>query len=123
MTKTIDGVGYVLDKPELSKGSCEGCAAQTPDGVLCAKLIREQSCAYTGVVWRKADDDTAERDTFEEACVERFIEWRKLGNVAEDNGAPATRESLCWKTAQGDYGVEALNAAWWGWRTGRAEFI
>lgn len=117
MAKTIEGVVYILDKPELAVGSCDGCVAKL-NVTLCGQL-RGDGCLNSKLVWCKAGDDTAERDTFEEACVERFIEWRKLGNVAEDNGAPATRESLCWKTAQGDYGVEAINAAWWGWKTGR----
>lgn len=57
---------------------------------------------------------------FETACVEKFKGWRACGNSAEDNGAPPTREALCWKTEDGEYGVRALNAAWWGWQAGRA---
>lgn len=82
MAKTIDGVDYVLDKPEVSDFSCKGCVAQTSDGVLCDQLMSDE-CLDSRLVWRKASDETAERDTFEDACVQRFIEWRKMGNVVD----------------------------------------
>ena len=61
------------------------------------------------------------RDKFEELCVEKFGQWREAGNRENDNGAPVTRESLCWRDEQGNYGVLALNAAWWGWQMAMQE--
>lgn len=60
-----------------------------------------------------------DRDLFEDACVAQFARWREHGNSNNDNGCPVTRESLCWKHTDGSYGVNALNAAWWGWKSGR----
>lgn len=56
------------------------------------------------------------RERFEQLCVERMSEWRGAGNCANDNGSPLTVEALCWKDENGNYGVRALNAAWWGYR-------
>jgi hypothetical protein len=61
------------------------------------------------------------RTRFEELCVQKFGQWREAGNRANDNGAPLDREALCWKTPEGNYGVAALNAAWWGWRMAMQE--
>lgn len=58
------------------------------------------------------------RHIFEKLCVERMSEWRGAGNNLNDNGSPLTVESLCWKDENGNYGVLALNAAWWGFRMG-----
>jgi hypothetical protein len=58
-----------------------------------------------------------ERESFEKACVIKFAIWRVAGNTANDNGAPATREALCWRDEHGNYGVMALQAAWWGWKS------
>lgn len=58
------------------------------------------------------------RHIFEKLCVERMSEWRGAGNTLNDNGSPLTVESLCWKDENGNYGVLALNAAWWGFRMG-----
>jgi hypothetical protein len=58
-----------------------------------------------------------EREAFEKACVVKFAMWRAEGNKLNDNGCPTTRESLCWRDEQGNYGVAMLNAAWWGWRS------
>lgn len=56
------------------------------------------------------------REKFEQLCVERMAEWRGAGNTLDDNGSPLTVEALCWKDENGNYGVRALNAAWWGYR-------
>lgn len=56
------------------------------------------------------------REKFEQLCVERMAEWRGAGNTLDDNGSPLTVEALCWKDENGNYGVLALNAAWWGYR-------
>lgn len=61
------------------------------------------------------------RDRFEERCVQKFGQWREAGNRANDNGAPLDREALCWRDEKGNYGVLALNAAWWGWRMAMGE--
>lgn len=61
------------------------------------------------------------RDKFEELCVEKFGQWREAGNRENDNGAPLTRESLCWRDENGNYGVLALNAAWWGYQAALRE--
>lgn len=64
-------------------------------------------------------DLDAERVRFEAACVVHFGQWLEAGNTGSYNGCPTTRESLCWKTDDGFYGVRALNAAWWGWQQGQ----
>ena len=61
-----------------------------------------------------------ERDAFEEACVIQFAKWREDGNMEDDNGCELNREALCWRLDGGEYGVAALNGAWWGWQQGRA---
>ena len=62
------------------------------------------------------------REKFEQLCVQKFAEWRDAGNRANDNGGPLDRESLCWKDEHGNYGVLALNAAWWGFRMANEDF-
>ena len=68
----------------------------------------------------KREDGVDERADFENACVARFAHWREAGNSNNDNGAPCTRESLCWRDDLGNYGVAVLNAAWWGWQEAMA---
>lgn len=61
-------------------------------------------------------DIDAERARFEQAAMDHFHTRRQQGNVLDDNGSPITRESLFWRTDEGDYGVRMFNAAWWGWK-------
>jgi len=70
------------------------------------------------IVWAVESDP--ERDAFEDACLIQFAKWRAAGNEKNDNGCPTTKDALCWRTGDGEYGVEALNGAWWGWQQGRA---
>ena len=113
--KTINGGTYVLVQP-AGEGGCAACVAHRV-GWLCTAL-QSVDCLLSGAVWAVEVD--AEREAFETACVAKFVQWRDAGNTAEDNGAPATRESLCWRHDNGEYGVRALNTAWWGWQQGRA---
>ena len=58
-----------------------------------------------------------ERDQFEEVALTHFVAQRAAGvQISGDNGCEPTRESLFWRTDEGDYGVRMFNAAWWGWR-------
>lgn len=60
-----------------------------------------------------------ERDRFEQAALERFVNQRAAGvQITDDNGSEPTREALFWRDSAGNYGVKMFNAAWWGWRTG-----
>lgn len=56
------------------------------------------------------------RPAFEAAALEHFAQRRAEGKAIDDNGSPATAESLFWKTPSGDYGVQMFNAAWWGYQ-------
>lgn len=120
--KTINGINYVFGKPGVAEGSCEGCIARG-NRSLCEQLLDEQLlddlCTEQSAVWDIAPPDAAERAAFEAACCARLDQWREVGNSNADNGVPSTPESLCWKDAAGNYGVHALNAAWWGWRAAR----
>lgn len=58
-----------------------------------------------------------ERDQFEEVALAHFVAQRAAGvQISGDNGCEPTRESLFWRTNEGDYGVRMFNAAWWGWK-------
>lgn len=58
-----------------------------------------------------------ERDKFEEVALAHFVAQRAAGvQISGDNGCEPTRESLFWRTDEGDYGVRMFNAAWWGWK-------
>ena len=59
-----------------------------------------------------------ERDQFEEVALAHFVAQRAAGvQISGDNGCEPTRESLFWRTNEGDYGVRMFNAAWWGWKS------
>lgn len=92
---------HKLEDPVTSRVQCEDCGAE-------ASLL----------VWtrpRLPFNEAAEREQFEIEMVDVFKEWRARGNLAEDNGCPASREALCWRTEDGAYGVLSLNMAWTGW--------
>lgn len=60
------------------------------------------------------------RDKFEAHCVEQLIVARAAaqarGEKLQDDVGETSVESLCWKDANGDYGVRQLNAAWLGYQ-------
>lgn len=61
---------------------------------------------------------TADRTDFERRCLAQFQARRAAGTLIDDNGAPATAESLFWKEAEGQYGVRAFNIAWKAYQWG-----
>ena len=111
----VNGVAYVSTATG-SEQDCSGCAAR---GVMGVCGVLNTACGEKPQIFKRADG-VDERADFENACVARFAHWREAGNSRNDNGAPCTRESLCWKDDLGNYGVGALNAAWWGWQEGVA---
>lgn len=58
----------------------------------------------------------AERSAFEDAAYAHYERQRAAGLVTDDGGEKLSREGLFWTTPSGEYGVRALNAAWWGWQ-------
>ena len=59
-----------------------------------------------------------DRTEFEHRCLAQFVARRETGTLLDDNGSPATIESVCWKEADGSYGVRAFNSAWTGYQWG-----
>ena len=111
----VNGVVYVASATGTEQ-DCSGCAAR---GVMAVCGVLNKACGEKPQIYKRADGLDARAD-FENACVARFAHWREAGNSNNDNGAPCTRESLCWRDDLGNYGVGALNAAWWGWQEGVA---
>jgi len=68
-----------------------------------------------GSYFERLDMDNDERDAFEQAAHKRYLQLRGTGNVLLDTVEPMTREDLCWRAPNGSYGVDSINAAWWGW--------
>jgi len=113
--KTINNVTYILVTPTDDSG-CANCAAHG-DGAMC-NMLQSLDCLMGTDVWAVESDP--DRDAIEDACVIKFAAWREDGNSSNDNGCELSREALCWRLDNGEYGVAALNGAWWGWQQGRA---
>ena len=111
----VNGVVYVASATGTEQ-DCSGCAAR---GVMSVCGVLNKACGVQPQIYKR-EDGVDERADFENACVARFAHWREAGNRNNDNGAPCTRESLCWRDDLGNYGVVVLNAAWWGWQEAMA---
>ena len=59
--------------------------------------------------------DSDGRTAFEEAAHKRYLQLRGTDSVLLDTPEPLTRAGLCWRAENGSYGVDSINAAWWGW--------
>ena len=111
----VNGVVYVASATGTEQ-DCSGCAVR---GVRSVCGVLNKACGEKPQIYKR-EDGVDERADFENACVARFAHWREAGNSNNDNGAPCTRESLCWRDDLGNYGVAVLNAAWWGWQEAMA---
>ena len=111
----VNGVVYVASATGTEQ-DCSGCAAR---GVRSVCGVLNKACGEKPQIYKR-EDGVDERADFENACVAGFALWREAGNSNNDNGAPCTRESLCWRDDLGNYGVAVLNAAWWGWQEAMA---
>lgn len=58
----------------------------------------------------------AERPAFEELSYRRYLVKRQEGVMVLDTVDPVSIGGLCWRNSDGSYGVDGINAAWWGWR-------
>lgn len=84
--------------------------AQVCQQALAYGVPHTHACHPTCVELRAMEQD------FEERALALFRTKRVAGvRMTDDNNAPLTRESLCWRKPNGDYGVELLNAAWAGY--------
>ena len=59
-----------------------------------------------------------EREAFETAVFSYYIGLKLAGWSHSDEG-DLSRESILWREPNGQYGVIALNAAWWGWQAAK----
>lgn len=60
------------------------------------------------------------RSAFEDRCWQHYLAQRRRfaelgGKMDGDVDGEPTRESLFWRTASGQYGVQQFNAAWQAW--------
>ena len=62
--------------------------------------------------------EVRERRAFEAAAFARYQTMKAAGLLKPDDG-DGSPEALFWKQPNGEYGVLAFNAAWWGWRAAK----
>lgn len=60
-----------------------------------------------------------ERDAFETAAHDLYLRVKAMRTEPMVGDGDGTRQSLFWRNADGTYGVEQWNAAWWGWLAGQ----
>ena len=74
-----------------------------------------------GIEHAPFDELAQERAEFEAAAYAHFLSCRASGALDRQlaDGGDGTPEALFWKQPNGEYGVLAFNAAFWGWRAAR----
>ena len=58
------------------------------------------------------------RAAFEPLVYQRYLAQRAAGRAEGDEVEVLTPEGVLWRTADGGYGVNLVNAAWWGYLAG-----
>lgn len=101
---------------------CHGCGhiwrpADVPtNGVAFVQPGRNDSPIANGARGPSMTDHEAQRPAFEDAIWNYYQTLKANGWSNPEEGDTSSREALFWRTPAGKYGVQQIEAAWWGWK-------
>lgn len=109
-------------KSHLCRKEDGGCGhiwrpADVPtNGVASVQPGRNDSPIAKGARGPSTTDHEAQRPAFEDAIWTYYQTLKANGWAAPEEGDTSSREALFWRTPAGKYGVQQIEAAWWGWK-------